>query len=398
MNFYDYIKMPQAEFEEKYINTRLVMRNEHPTFPLYIYAYGREAVHEQVWDYVTMRCRGIIVHKETGEIIARPFEKFFNYGTANMPETDPTDWTVFGLSDRWKVNEPTVWEKVDGFLCTGYKWDGRWYVASKGSFTSPHAKWATNWLQGHGWLNMYLPDSKTPVFEGICSSLRIVVDYGAREEMVLLALIDNETGEEMPPEQLKLWAECVNVSVARQHDITMQEAHQNTYDESVKNKEGYVLTWYRTGQPPFRLKLKFADYLRLHRLVTGVSPKHILEVLRNGWTTELDEYFNASTPWFSHFVTKWKRTIEGEYERIDNHSKIIYAGVLETVQNSPVYKNLGDIRKEFAYHFTKPENVEFSGVLFAMLDGKDYKQVIWKKVKNAPFMKGGHTLVDAHTI
>jgi RNA ligase len=236
------------------------------------------------------------------------------------------------------------------------------------------------------------------VFEGICSSLRIVVDYGAREEMVLLALIDNETGEEMPPEQLKLWAECVNVSVARQHDITMQEAHQNTYDESVKNKEGYVLTWYRTGQPPFRLKLKFADYLRLHRLVTGVSPKHILEVLRNGWTTELDEYFNASTPWFSHFVTKWKRTIEGEYERIDNHSKIIYAGVLETVQNSPVYKNLGDIRKEFAYHFTKPENVEFSGVLFAMLDGKDYKQVIWKKVKNAPFMKGGHTLVDAHTI
>ena len=398
MNFYDYIKTPQAEFEEKYINTRLVMRNEHPTFPLYIYAYGREAVHEQVWDYVTMRCRGIIVHKETGEIIARPFEKFFNYGTANMPETDPTDWTVFGLSDRWKVNEPTVWEKVDGFLCTGYKWDGRWYVASKGSFTSPHAKWATNWLQGHGWLNMYLPDSKTPVFEGICSSLRIVVDYGAREEMVLLALIDNETGEEMPPEQLKLWAECVNVSVARQHDITMQEAHQNTYDESVKNKEGYVLTWYRTGQPPFRLKLKFADYLRLHRLVTGVSPKHILEVLRNGWTTELDEYFNASTPWFSHFVTKWKRTIEGEYERIDNHSKIIYAGVLETVQNSPVYKNLGDIRKEFAYHFTKPENVEFSGVLFAMLDGKDYKQVIWKKVKNAPFMKGGHTLVDAHTI
>ena len=397
MNFYDYIKMPQAEFEEKYINTRLVMRNEHPTFPLYIYAYGREAVHEQVWDYVTMRCRGIIVHKDTGEIIARPFEKFFNYGTANMPETDPTDWTVFGLSDRWKVNEPTVWEKVDGFLCTGYKWDGRWYVASKGSFTSPHAKWATNWLQGHGWLNMYLPNSKTPVFEGICSGLRIVVDYGAREEMVLLALIDNETGEEMPPDQLKLWAKCVNVSVARQHDITMQEAHQNTYDESVKNKEGYVLTWYRTGQPPFRLKLKFADYLRLHRLVTGVSPKHILEVLRNGWTTELDEYFNASTPWFSHFVTKWKRAIEGEYERIEEASWKRYDQLKPILVNRTL-NNLGVIRKEYATEVNKSENVEFSGVLFAMLDGKDYKQVIWKKVKNAPFMKGGHTLVDAHTV
>jgi hypothetical protein len=60
--------------------------------------------------------------------------------------------------------------------------------------------------------------------------------------------------------------------------------------------------------------------------------------------------------------------------------------------------NLGVIRKEYATEVNKSENVEFSGVLFAMLDGKDYKQVIWKKVKNAPFMKGGHTLVDAHTV
>jgi RNA ligase len=382
VNFYDYIKMPQAKFEEKYINTRLVMRNEHPTFPLYIYTYGREAVHEQVWDYVTVRCRGIIVHKETGEIIARPFEKFFNFG-------DDIDHT--------EKSQPVVLEKVDGFLCIGYKWEGRWYVASKGSFTSPHAKWATHWIQNHPHLEQYLPDSKTPVFEGVCPSLRIVVDYGKREEMVLLALIDKETGEELPPEKLEEWARLVGVSVAKRHDITMQEAHSNTYDESVKNEEGYVLTWYQMGQPPFRLKLKFADYLRLHRLVTGVSPKHILEVLQNGWTTELDEYFNNSTPWFSYFVTKWKRTIQAEYERILHASQCIYDASLHDINRSD-FRNLGEIRKDFAHYFARPEHAEFSGVLFAMLDGKDYAQVIWKKVKNAPFMKGGHPLVDEYHI
>ena len=76
--------------------------------------------------------------------------------------------------------------------------------------------------------------------------------------------------------------------------------------------------------PPFRLKMKFIEYLRLHRMVTGVSPKWIWEVLATEQSTELKEYLSQSTPWFSDFVQKWMRALNAEYERIYNAATAIY--------------------------------------------------------------------------
>ena len=65
--------------KEKYIDSGLVSEKEHPTFPLLIYNYTPVCQFSKAWDEVTKMCRGLIVHKETREIIARPFPKFFNY-------------------------------------------------------------------------------------------------------------------------------------------------------------------------------------------------------------------------------------------------------------------------------------------------------------------------------
>ena len=46
--------------------TGLVQVGHHDEFPLSIYTYGRKAVHENIWDDVTKKCRGIIVENETG--------------------------------------------------------------------------------------------------------------------------------------------------------------------------------------------------------------------------------------------------------------------------------------------------------------------------------------------
>ena len=61
---------------DEYVISGLVDKRDHPQFPLSLYCYGRKAVYDNVWDDVTKRCRGLIVNRETGEIIARPFEKF----------------------------------------------------------------------------------------------------------------------------------------------------------------------------------------------------------------------------------------------------------------------------------------------------------------------------------
>ena len=80
-----------------------------------------------------------------------------------------------------------------------------------------------------------------------------------------------------------------------------------------------------TVQTPFRLKMKFIDYLRLHRMVTNVSPKHIWEVLSNGLTSEMEEYIKNSTPWFARFAQKWARALTTEYNRLEYEANKRYA-------------------------------------------------------------------------
>jgi hypothetical protein len=377
MNFYTYLGVTKEEFQQHVI-LRLINHAKHPTFPLSLYSYGREAVHEHVWDNITRKCRGIIVNNETDEIVARPFEKFFNLGTADMPETELQNFS----------GQPTVIEKMDGFICTMYQYNGEQYIASKNSFTSIHAKWATNWYRRQ---NCVWPEGYTPVFEGINRNLRIVVDYGTQESLVLLALINNETGEEMPWEEMIQHASNNGIGVPRVFDITAEQASQKSLGAE-KNFEGYVLTWYRAGGPPFRVKVKYLDYLRLHRLVTGVTPKHVYEIIRDS-PYMLQDYLNDElvTPWFKQFVLKWKNALELRYQENAVKASIAFHEA-RTKLEVPPFGSAFPTRKQWAEEFSKYP--EIAGILFGMLDGKDVVPMLWKTVK--PLIKGSHTLVDAY--
>jgi len=267
MNFYDYISSKHLRitpdmFKELYLDTDLVQVQHRDQFPLDIYCYGRKAVQNDHWDYVTCRCRGIVVNRETGEIIARPFEKFHNYGSTQAMETPEMKYSA----ENYWIQKPTVWEKVDGFLCTLYTWEGVPYIASKGSFHSIHAKWATAEYRRHieAYCSIPWPEGYTPVFEGLHRDLRIVVDYGQRQGLILLALVNNETGEEMEPEALELWGDKTGFDTPERFNPTWASAVEETRKEhrgEFGTEEGYVMTWYRPGQTPFRLKLKFIEYL-----------------------------------------------------------------------------------------------------------------------------------------
>jgi len=391
MNFFDYIGVTEDEFVEKYLNGGLVTQAEHKEFPLLLFTYSRKAVHEDKWDSVTSKCRGIIINRETDEIIARPFEKFHNYGSSHGEGTENA-----GHPDL--KAKPSVMEKLDGFMCTLYRWQGQEYIASKGSFHSIHAKWATVEYRKSG--EHFWPVGFTPIFEGLCRDLRIVVDYGDRQGLVLLGLVNIETGEELIPEVLAHWARINGMESAREFDKTILDALEDTLVANSGTEEGYVLTWYRAGTTPFRLKVKFQEYLRLHRMVTGVSPKRIWEVLATPeFRAELDEFLGKSTPWFSKFVTKWIKVLQGEHTRLQIGATEAYLRARETVRvkvGQTPYENMGAERKAWALEFLRDENKEFAPILFAMLDGKDINKVIWKQVRH--LTTGGQPMVDIHAI
>ncbi len=389
MKIWQYLNVSPEKFRTDYLETRLVDVATHPQFSLQMLTYGREAVYTNNWDSVIRKCRGVIFNIETDDIIARPFEKFFNLGTANMPETDPGQWASGpAMANEWQSTAPEVWEKMDGFLCTMYEWEGKQYIASKGSFDSVHAKWATAWYQAN--IKGEWPKGYTPVFEGICPSIRIVVDYENFEGLVLLALVNNETGEELPVTILDGCSFVNNVQTPHIYDLSWRAASLKAVDTTVANFEGYVLLWRRPGQTPFRLKVKYVDYLRLHRMVSGVSAKAIWRgLLDPAYKGELNEWINNSTPWFSKFVSKWVRSLQGRHDELAGKAY----GTFNTCQQvmRVLHKEDFPLRKEWAEMFSRPENVEVRAMMFALLDGKDPEPIIWKRVR--PLIKSSQPMI-----
>jgi putative RNA ligase len=223
----------------------------HPVADLWIYNYTERTQYENHWTPETLMCRGLILDAEGG-IVARPFPKFFNWGTEQAGDLP--------------LHEPyTVTEKIDGSLGILYVLDGRTHLATRGSFTSEQAIEGTKML--HRQLLQWTPGT-TPMFEIVYPENRIVVDYGGRRELVLLDCIDNATGRSVPVDE---WT-GPRAPVIRGHHLDDLVTHDRP------NAEGYVVT-FKSGA---RVKIKHAEYVRLHKVVTGVNARAIWEVLAAG--------------------------------------------------------------------------------------------------------------------
>lgn len=249
-----------------------VSRRQHPALPLSIYTYTRAAQYSRAWTTATLRCRGLIADDKTGEIVAWPFPKFFNVGEHDHG---------FDYAPPLPVDEPfEVYDKVDCSLGIVFHYDGRWHVASKGSFTSEQARWAQAWLdEGDTFL---LTPGVTYLAEIIYPENRIVVDYGRRRDLVLLAAFD-ATGREIrlsyaAPDWrdigtvVRSWPAMPLPELLK---LTEANARPDGQPASGMHAEGYVIR-YATG---VRAKAKLAEYVRLHKILTGISERDIWRML-----------------------------------------------------------------------------------------------------------------------
>lgn len=323
------VEAVQREIAAGYINEQV-----HPSAPLRILNYSQRAQFDWRWNAETMQCRGLIVDDEWN-IVSRPFPKFFS---------------VEQLNGVVPIEPFEAFEKMDGSLGILYHVDGKPQIASRGSFTSEQAQRATVMLA-----NKY-PDAKfapdfTYLFEIIYPENRIVVDYGDREELVLLAIIQTRTGKEWPLHAY----ESVFPVVKRYDGINQFDELMATQDPS---REGFVVR-FESGQ---RVKIKFDEYKRLHKLLTGFSPKAIWEVLRNGG--DLSEVIERVPDEFF----QWVRETE-------NDLRAAFANIEATARGQMRFTGS---RRELAERF---KECPHPGVMFAILDGKDYREQIWKKIK-----------------
>lgn len=317
--------------EEGYIN-----KNQHATAPIAIYNYTQQTQFEYFWNEATLQCRGLILD-DNYNIVSRPFPKFFNLGE-NQPQEIP-------------LHEPfDVYEKMDGSLGISYFLEGVPYVASRGSFTSEQAVKATELLHQQYAAAMSLMNPNfTYLFEIIYPTNRIVVDYGTAEKLVLLGVLNTATGMDQPLVDIGIPV------VTHYKDISSVEQLKELEQD---NQEGFVVR-FKSG---YRVKIKFDEYKRLHRLMSGVSTKSIWELLKEGKTViELIEHVPDE---FYDWVKATEKDLMSQFRAIENTAKAEYK-TFET-------------RKETASYFL---TCTYPAVLFSMLDQKDYAPKIWYHIR-----------------
>lgn len=329
----------------------LVNVQKHPEFDYYIYNYAQTVQFEKLWDVVTLDTRGLILDGD-GHVIARPFRKFFNLQEHRIEDIP--------------FNRPfTVYEKMDGSLGITYKGeDGKLYIATRGSFESDQAKRATQMLHDNERLyNLLDPitDTLTTLFEIIYPENRIVVDYGTEEKLVLLGSYHKETGKFSPPDKFKVYLH--ELEIPRTFQV---KSIEDLKDMTEDNFEGYVVRF----DTDFRVKVKLDEYVRLHRLMTNVSNVSVWQSLKNGDSIESllvnvpDEFYT----WISGIIDELKT----EFASIEATAKEV-TDKFRGYERSYIAKKL--------LHEGSKEYKKVAHVVFAMLDGKDYSETIWKMIR-----------------
>jgi RNA ligase len=326
----------------------------HPVLPYVIHNYTEKAAYEGVWNEVTLTCRGLIVDSRTNRVIARPFGKFFNYGQPGAPLLD-------------LHAEAVVTDKADGSLGVLYPTPEGHAVATRGSFTSEQAIHATEvWLDRYA--DRFVPDpTVTCLFEVVYPANRIVLDYGQLDDLILLGAIDIVTGDDRS-------------HVGSVGDWPGPKVTQFPYPTLAAalaapprpNAEGMVVHLRESGH---RVKLKQADYIALHRIVTGLTARTVWQHLVDGRPlAELIEPLpDEFHPWCEGVAAGITTAVQRELRRLEGEYTLIRDAMPDDWQRSD-RAGRADFARQASQHPDK-------WAMFALLDGRDIRPELLKRAK-----------------
>jgi RNA ligase len=351
----------------------------HPAHPGWrILNYTDRCMWDRAWTPTTMTCRGLIID-DTGKVMARPWQKFFNHG-------EPGAAPIF-------LTEPVeVTDKLDGSLGIIYHAPDGWAVATRGSFASEQAEHATSVYRDQ-YADHWAPaDGYTYLVEIIYPENRIVLDYGSTDDLVLLGAVHIATGATFGPNDPPCGAWPGPRTDIHDHPTLVHALGAKPRP----NAEGLVVRSKDTG---LMVKIKQEDYITLHRLLTGLTARRLWErtavhaILAYhpstphrsiGQALRLDSakvtgIADAGPDWLDDV----RKTAPEEFtEWINDTIDEIAYQVTEIIREvTATASNLSTLpRKDGA---TALADHQYRGMVFAALDGKPIALQAWAAVRPA---------------
>lgn len=271
-------------------------------------------------DYVNAmlrECRGLLFDKE-GNIISRPFHKFFNL---NEREETNLDAVIRSMGIPH-----TLYEKLDGSMIRPIWYPNKTFRLGTKMGITDTAMNAEIWLTKNPNYSKFITDLRpigvTPIFEWISRKNKIVLDY-PEEQLVLLDIRMNSTGGYLTWDYISTIANNYNIALVKSYNG--KPASIQALIESIKTQEqieGYVLRF----DDGHRVKIKADWYVALHKTKDAIrTEKNVLELYFNNQIDDLypllDDndrqkvkmYIKSVDKAIDGIITKYKITLFGKF-------------------------------------------------------------------------------------
>jgi RNA ligase len=344
-----------------YVSEKLlsVQTHQHPKFDFSIYNYTKQAEYYRWWNSTSLQCRGLVLNSG-GEVVARPFKKFFNFEDV---------YHKVDISDKKSSYE--IFDKLDGSLGMLFNYKGEWVFSSRGSFDSEQSKEGFRFLKNYDYKS--LDTDYTYMFEIIYPNNRIIIDYSGEEDIILLGAIHTESGEEMTYN--KIVNNSAGFNTVNKNDDLVGMTLSELKDLDIEGKEGYVV---KIGD--VRVKVKFKNYFEKHSIIADVSSYDIWEnILSNRSVSDMVKEIDIPDEFYD-WMQKVEDNILMECDNIVSLHQDIYDKI----------KGIDD-RKDFAEAVLRIKNPQINkGYLFSLRDGVDIRNKVLKTIKpeyELPFKK-----------
>lgn len=350
------------------LGANIFIRAERGPFVIFNYTYqfpeafppftGDPALDREVG--IIRECRGLIFYADTGEIASRRYQKYWNIGQNEEAQPHNIDF-----------NRPhVIMDKLDGSMVAPCLYDGaiEWHTKmGRTNVADQIEEFVSTRPHYDALARKCIENGMTPLFEWTSMKQIVVLRYPV-DNLVLMHVRDNQTGEYMSREYVQQLGDFYGIDVVKTFDGSAHDIHAFVeYTRGLKDLEGFVIQ-FQNGE---MYKIKADDYCLLHRSKEEINQEKnvVAMVFAENFDDLLANFDNS------------------DYTALVNFNRDALAGVRDSANS--VMSLHADIsskvttRAEYAKMVSTmalPDPL-FKGLLFKALDGRDIFMEIIKIIR-----------------
>jgi RNA ligase len=319
----------------------------------------RHRTHYNMW--MRRECRGLIFDTATGNLISRPYHKFFNVGERAETNLDKIDLT----------QPHVVLEKLDGSMIRPIPTPEGFRLGTKAGITDV-AMNAEYFVADKPEYAKFIKSSfacgLTPIFEWCSRKNRIVVDY-LEDQLILTAVRDMRSGNYISYSQMVETGKNYDIPVVKaiagdETDIEKIVDHIRKWDDG----EGVVIR-FDNGH---MVKIKADDYVLRHRSKEQInSEKNIIQVILND---SVDDMIPLLTSEDAQRLKDFQQKFWCAVDEVSSDLTKIFKG------GDMMYPDKKEFAVEFVNRMLLPIHRPF---MFGMKQGKECKQLLTDSIEKS---------------